>query len=152
VGIDGSNPKEMPESDLLRNEKYKIISAYQDPANIGILRNRHASCLQKRNHLEKAMSQEKECNKKSAEMQETAMYEYFNSINVAINYSKFKFLLLLKEVILKWKKPFQCLVNGFECTVGCDDAPILQMKPVMVKELTEKVLVKRAKDNDGDIS
>ena len=37
LSVDGAEPKRMPESDLLVTGKYKIISAYQDPANIGIL-------------------------------------------------------------------------------------------------------------------
>ena len=65
--------------------------------------------------------------------------------------STFKFLML-KESILKWKKPFQCEVNGSKCIVGNEDNPILQMKPVMVKELSATVLAKRAQYNDGDIS
>jgi hypothetical protein len=97
------------------------------------------------------MFQEKECNKKTAEMQETIMYEAFNASNITINKSKFEFLLL-KEIILKWKQPFQCQVNGIECNVGGNDALVLQMKPVMVKEITKTVLSKRAQDNDGDIS
>jgi hypothetical protein len=67
VSVDGSDPKAVPESELLKSDKYKIISAYQDPANIGILQNGGAR-LQKRNRLKEAMSKEKEHNNKAAEM------------------------------------------------------------------------------------
>jgi hypothetical protein len=97
------------------------------------------------------MSKEKERNNKAAEMQEAAMYDDFNAINAAINDGNFEFLFL-KEMILKWRKPFQCRVDGVECIVGVDDAPIMQMKPVMIKELAATVLAKRARDNDGDIT
>jgi hypothetical protein len=150
VSVNGEDPKRIPESDLLKTEKYKIISAYQDPANMGILRNGRAR-MQKRNRVEKAMSEEKERSKKAVEKQDTAMYEDFAAINKAIGDGKFEFLML-KQIILKWKKPFQCQVDGVECIVGENDNPILQMKPVMVKELSENVLAKRAQDNDGDVS
>jgi hypothetical protein len=63
VSINEANPKGIPESDLLKSENYKILSDYQDPANIGILQN-GCACLQKHNRVEKAMSEEKERNKK----------------------------------------------------------------------------------------
>jgi hypothetical protein len=79
------------------------------------------------------------------------MYEDFNSVNVAINSGKFDFEMM-RTILLKWKKPFRCRVDDVECVVGQEENPILQMKPAMVKELTEQVLAKRAKESEGDIS
>jgi hypothetical protein len=39
---------------------------------------------------------------------------------------------------MKWKKPFQCQVDGIKCIIGKEDNPIMQMKPVMVKELSAR--------------
>jgi hypothetical protein len=50
---------------------------------------------------------EKERNKKTIEKQDAAMFEDFNTINMAINSGKFKFVMF-KEILEKWKKPFQC--------------------------------------------
>jgi hypothetical protein len=89
--------------------------------------------------------------KSLGEAQESAMYGDFNSINVAINSGKFEFTTM-KTILLKWKKPFCCQVDDIECIIGEEENPKLQMKPVMVKEIAETVLAKRAKQNDGDIS
>lgn len=148
VSINGGDPKQTPESDLLDPEKYQILSAYQDVADIGILRNGRAR-KQKRIRAEKAILSEKERSRKALEKQESAMYEDFNSINVAINQGKFDFVMM-RTILLKWKKPFRCRVDDVECVVGQEESPILQMKPAMVKELTETVLAKRAKENEGD--
>jgi hypothetical protein len=148
VSINGLDPKRIPESDLLAT--YQIISAYQDPANIGILRNGRAR-LHKRTRLEKAKLDEKERNKKAVEKQDAAMFEDFNTINMAINSGRFEFVMF-KEILEKWKKPFQCQVEGVECLVGSVESAILQMKPAMIRELSGTVLAKRATDNNGDTS
>ena len=68
------------------------------------------------------MSEEKERNKKAAKMQDSVMYEDFKAINMAINDGKFEFFLL-KEIIMKWKKPFPCQVHGIDCIIGKENNP-----------------------------
>jgi hypothetical protein len=99
----------------------------------------------------KALLTEKERSRKALEKQESAMYEDYTSINAAINSGKFEFAMM-KTILLKWKTPFRCQVDDVECIVGAEENPILQMKPVMVKEIAETVLAKRAKQYDGDIT
>ena len=108
VSVDGGDPTRVPESDLLNSEKYKILSAYQDPANIGMLRN-SCACKQKRIRVEKERCSEKERTRIALEKQDAAMYDNFNDINMAINSGKFEFAFL-KQILMKWKKPFQCQV------------------------------------------
>ena len=109
VIINGGDLTQTPELDLLDSEKYQILSAYQDVADIGILRN---SCArkQKRIRAAKAFLSKKERSRKALEKQESAMYEDFNTVNVAINSGKFDFAMM-RTILLKWKKPFRCRVD-----------------------------------------
>ena len=99
VSIKGENPRQTPESDLLNSDKYQILSAYQDVADIGILRNSRAR-KQKRIRAAKAILSEKERSRKALEKQESAMYEDFNTVNVAINSGKFDFAMMRTSQIL----------------------------------------------------